>query len=122
MLSAAPRAVPFTAWILRVARNVAIDQMRPRRSIPCEEVFEQSHEADDSGRDRRWGIEMAPRTLPEEQRDVVVLRHLVGLTLGEIATRMGRSEASIHGLYHRGRQPLKRELIEIDCAPGASAA
>ena len=48
------RAVPFTAWILRVARNVAIDQLRQRRSIRCEEVFEQSHKADDSGRDRRW--------------------------------------------------------------------
>ena len=48
---------------------------------------------------------MALRTLPEEQRDVVVLRHLVGLTPGEIATWMGRSEASIHGLHHRGRQP-----------------
>ena len=35
-----PRAVPFTAWILRVARNLAIDQLRQRRSIPCEEVFD----------------------------------------------------------------------------------
>jgi RNA polymerase sigma-70 factor (ECF subfamily) len=52
----------------------------------------------------------------------VVLRHLVGLSPGEIAERMGRTEASIHGLHHRARQALRRELIDIDCAPTARAA
>jgi RNA polymerase sigma-70 factor, ECF subfamily len=117
-----PRAVPFTAWILRVARNVAIDHLRQRRSVTCEEVPELSCEGEDPGRDRRWGLEYALKALPEDQRDVVVLRHLVGLTPGEIAKRMGRSESAIHGLHHRGRQAIKRELIELDCAPVASAA
>ena len=35
-----PREVPFSAWIIRVARNVAVDHMRQRRAIPCEEVRE----------------------------------------------------------------------------------
>ena len=117
-----PRAVPFTAWILRVARNVAIDQLRQRRSIPCEEVFDPSVQSDDAGRDCRRDLESALGTLPEDQRDVVLLRHLVGLTPGEIASRLGRSESAIHGLHHRGRQALKRKLIELDCAPIASAA
>jgi RNA polymerase sigma-70 factor, ECF subfamily len=116
-----PRAVPFTAWILRVARNVAIDHLRQRRSTPYEEVFEPSCPGGDSGRDCRWSIESALKTLPEEQREVVMLRHLVGLAPGEIAERMGRTESSIHGLHHRGRQALKRELIEMDCAPAACA-
>src|SRR5215216_1775236 len=33
-----PRDVPFLAWILRVARNAALDQLRARRPIPCDEV------------------------------------------------------------------------------------
>ena len=56
-------------------------------------------------------------TLPDEQRQVVILRHVVGLTPGEIAERMGRSEGSIHGLHHRGRRALQRELERLDSTP-----
>jgi RNA polymerase sigma-70 factor (ECF subfamily) len=117
-----PRAVPFAAWILRVARNIAIDHLRQRRAVPCEEVFEPNRQVDDAGREYRWGLELALDTLPEEQRDVVVLRHLVGLSPGEIAERLGRTESSVHGLHHRGRVALRRELTALDCAPAAKAA
>jgi len=116
-----PRKVPFTAWIIRVARNVAVDYQRNRRSIPCEEVFATSLPDDDSARERRWGLEDALESLPEDQRDVVVLRHFVGLSPSEIATRMGRSEASVHGLHHRGRENLQRALANADCAPTTAA-
>jgi RNA polymerase sigma-70 factor (ECF subfamily) len=116
------REVPFTSWLLRVSRNVALDHLRQRRMVPCEEVFDFSQEADDSARDRRWGLEQALEALPAEQRNVIVLRHLVGLTPGEIAQRMGRTEASIHGLHHRARKAIRRELVEAECAPVARAA
>src|SRR5215475_2026762 len=32
------REVPFVAWILRVARNAALDHLRTRRAIPTEDV------------------------------------------------------------------------------------
>jgi RNA polymerase sigma-70 factor, ECF subfamily len=117
-----PRKVPFTAWIIRVARNVAVDYQRDRRSIPCEEVFAPSRPTDDPSPERRWGLEQALETLPDDQRDVVVLRHLVGLTPTEIANRMGRTEASVHGLHHRGRENLRRELANVECAPTTRAA
>jgi len=117
-----PRAVPFTAWILRVARNVAIDHLRQRRSIPSEEVFEPACQVDESGRECRRDLQAALRALPEDQEEVVVLRHLVGLTPGEIAERMGRTESSIHGLHHRGRLALQRELIGIERGPTTRAA
>src|SRR3954453_6183575 len=43
------RQVPFAAWILRVARNVALDHVRQRRAIPCEEVRELNPVRDDDG-------------------------------------------------------------------------
>jgi len=117
-----PREVPFTSWLLRVARNAALDHMRRRRAVLCEEVYEATRQSDDSGTDRRRGLEQALGSLSEEQRNVIVLRHVVGLTPGEIASHMGRSESSIHGLHHRARQTLKRELMAIECAPSARAA
>jgi RNA polymerase sigma-70 factor, ECF subfamily len=112
-----PRQVPFTAWILRVAHNAAMDSLRQRRTVACEEVIERSRPADDSSHDRRRGLEQALQTLPEDHREVVVLRHLVGLSPAEIAARMGRTEASIHGLHHRARRDLRRELIRGECGP-----
>jgi RNA polymerase sigma-70 factor (ECF subfamily) len=114
-----PREVPFSAWILRVARNVAVDHMRQRRAIPCDEVraLETDADDDDSSRMRSLGLRDALATLPEEQRQVVVMRHLVGLTPGEIANRLGRTEPSIHGLHHRGRGALRTALAEMECAP-----
>jgi RNA polymerase sigma-70 factor (ECF subfamily) len=112
-----PREVPFSAWILRVARNVAVDHMRQRRAIPCEEVREGGEYGHDDDSLRATSLNEALSTLPAEQREVLVLRHLVGLSPGEIATRMGKTEPSIHGLHHRGRGALRAELANRNCAP-----
>lgn len=112
------REVPFSAWIIRVARNVALDHMRQRRAIPCEEVRElQVHGDDESSRHRALDLRAALESLPEDQRRVVVMRHLIGLTPGEIAGRLGRTEPSIHGLHHRGRGALRTVLTEMGSGP-----
>lgn len=109
------RAVPFSAWIMRVARNVAMDHMRQRRAIPVEEVRQEQEGIDDPL--RQHALTEALASLPEDQRQVLVLRHLVGLTPGEIAERLGKSEPSIHGLHHRGRGALRSALEDRECAP-----
>jgi RNA polymerase sigma-70 factor (ECF subfamily) len=110
------RGVPFVAWLLRLARNVAVDHLRGNRMTPTETVLDADAssgvEFDDG--DAVWD---ALASLPEEQRVVVVLRHVVGLTPGEIADRLGRTEGSIHGLHHRGRRALQRELTLTGSTP-----
>lgn len=110
------RGLPFFAWLLRLARNVAIDHLRANRLTPTEEVIDPDA-AYGADLDRTETVRTALATLPEEQRQVVFLRHVVGLTPGEIADRMGRSESSVHGLHHRGRRALQRELARLDSAP-----
>jgi RNA polymerase sigma-70 factor (ECF subfamily) len=109
-----PRVVPFSAWILRVAHNAAIDHVRMRRPVPVEEVRPADAPDDgDGGRERFADLRLALAALPAEQRDVIVLRFLVGLTPGEVAERMGRSEDAVHGLQHRGRRRLRSEMLAL---------
>jgi RNA polymerase sigma-70 factor (ECF subfamily) len=105
-----PRSVPFSAWILRVAHNTAIDHVRARRPVPVEEVRPLQDSDDGSARERFRELESALDALPEEQREVILLRFLVGLTPREVAEHMGRSEDAVNGLQHRGRRRLRREL------------
>jgi RNA polymerase sigma-70 factor, ECF subfamily len=112
------REVPFAAWILRVARNVAVDHMRKRRAIPCDEVRELSSRHDHGDAQQvSLTLREALAELPDDQRDVVLLRHVVGLSPGEIAGHMGKSEPSIHGLHNRGRGALRSALAARECAP-----
>jgi RNA polymerase sigma-70 factor (ECF subfamily) len=48
--------------------------------------------------------------LPEAYREVVILRHLEGLTFPEVAGRMGRSLDSVKNLWARGLAQLRRSL------------
>jgi RNA polymerase sigma-70 factor, ECF subfamily len=107
--------VPFSAWILRVAHNAAIDHVRTRRPVPLEEVHPPDAAGDDGAgsRERFADLRLALDALPAEQRDVIVLRFLVGLTPREIAERMGRSEDAVHGLQHRGRRRLRSEMLAL---------
>ena len=111
------RDVPFAAWIIRVARNVALDHIRASRQIPLPEVRTSDEGGEQVGFERALCLREALERLPAEQREVLVLRHVAGLSPGEIAERLGKTEASIHGLHHRGRGALRAALRELEAAP-----
>jgi|SRR4051794_30792297 RNA polymerase sigma-70 factor (ECF subfamily) len=117
-----PRAVPFAAWIMRVARNAALDHVRARRQIPFEEVRSDDGGHEQVGFERSQCLRDALLQLPVDQRDVLVLRHLVGLSPTEIAEHLGKTEGSIHGLHHRGRSALQQLLRDMDAAPLIASA
>lgn len=111
------REVPFAAWILRVARNAALDYLRAKRAIPTEEVqvaeMGQTHLEAERSRDLRQALTQ----LPDDQREVLVLRHIVGLSPLEIADALGKTESSVHGLHHRGRLTLQANLKQLGATP-----
>ena len=111
------REVPFSAWILRVARNVAVDHLRARRPTPTEDLRPTSARSDQTAQEYGRSLRQALGELPDDQRTVVVMRHVVGLSPTEIAAQMGKTESSVHGLHHRARGTLRRALTELECAP-----
>jgi RNA polymerase sigma-70 factor, ECF subfamily len=115
------RDVPFAAWIIRVARNAALDNLRARRQIPVEEVRTSDDGLDQSDHDRAQSLKEALASLPEAQRQVLILRHIAGLSPNEIAERLGKTESSIQGLHHRGRAAIKVALSERGAAPVTAA-
>ena len=110
-------AVPFPAWLIRVARNAAIDHLRERRPLPCEEVRLSTPDPFDGNEQRLSDLKDAIAGLQQDQREVVVLRQVCGLAPGEIAARLGKSEGAIHSLHHRGRRELQARLRERGAAP-----
>jgi RNA polymerase sigma-70 factor (ECF subfamily) len=112
-----PRSVPFSSWLLRLAHNLAMDHLRSpgRRLTPCEEVrpLDEDQEPDD----RSHALREAISSLSDDQRNVLVLRHVAGLSPREIADRLGKTESSVHGLHHRGRRALQARLRLLDSAP-----
>jgi RNA polymerase sigma-70 factor (ECF subfamily) len=116
------RKSPFLAWVLIVARNVALDHMRQRRAVPCEEIGEREDGVHGTDPCDALTLREAIGSLPEDQRDVVLLRHVVGMSPGEIAAHLGRSEPSVHGLHHRGRGALRAELLRLQAAPAVLAS
>jgi RNA polymerase sigma-70 factor, ECF subfamily len=119
------RDVPFFAWVLRVSRNVAVDHLRRQRAIPVAEVRAMQEGNDTAAgiaSERITDLREALATLPHDQREVLVLRHIAGLSPAEIAVRTGRTEGSVHGLHHRGRRALTAELTSRGAAPSTLRA
>jgi RNA polymerase sigma-70 factor (ECF subfamily) len=85
-----PRRGRVTAWLLTIARNVAIDRARMRRIAPADpdviasalELADRDTMPDVGERDR---VQRALATLPDEQRRALVLAVYAGRTAREIS-------------------------------------
>src|SRR3954468_18994876 len=113
------RRRPFGPWLHRIVVNRAIDHARARvvrREVPAEEGAEP---ASDSLRDFSADEEVlgALAALPPEQRAVVVLRHLLGYTPGEIARLLRLPRGTVNSRLRRGLDALAEPLR--DAARGA---
>ena len=91
------------AWLAAIALNAG-RRLRRRRlnAEPFEEYAVQAP--------RTPEIHAALASLPQEQREAVVYRDVLGLSYGETAEQMGRSVNAVTMLLHRGRKRLRQTL------------
>ncbi len=101
-------AVPELAAAARAQRGDRPDARAPRGAVG--RADRATSEAPGADRERLESLRGALGALPEDQREIIVLRHLAGLAPAEIAARLHRSESAVHGLHHRGRRALRAEL------------
>ena len=103
------------AWLLRVARNGAIDRLRrDRREITVEAIPEEAIPAEQSllVREREDAVWDAVRALPPIYRDPVVLHYFAGLTQKEVAAALRLPGGTLRARLARARAMLADALSE----------
>ena len=114
--------VPFSSWLFRIAHNQVATHFRrnAQRGGPTAALSEDMVDFRDgpaTAVEERLAMEEVRRatdTLPEAQRDVIVLRFAVGLTITETAKALGKREGNVKALQHKAVAKLQRILVPDD--------
>ncbi len=105
-------------WLYRVVTNLCTDRLRSvrrRRAVGLEDAPEvadgaKSAEAELVDHDRMTALNEALDTLPDRQRQAVVLRHIEGFSNPEIAEVMDIGVEAVESLTARGKRALAAAL------------
>jgi len=105
------RGVPFGAWLLRIAVNAVVDRSkRSGRELAVDDPPELSTQPGLEQVEDRARLYRLVNQLPEDQKQVVVLRFAEQKSIREIAQQLRRSEGAIKQLQFRGLQTLRDEF------------
>jgi RNA polymerase sigma-70 factor (ECF subfamily) len=113
-----PPSASFSAWLFKIARNLAVDHFRKLGSqiiVPLEDNLDMGTDDLDKHMERSLTSDVlfqALRKLSDEQRDVVVLRFVTGMPIADVAGALDRSEDSIKGLQRRALTSLRTILTD----------
>lgn len=104
-----------TTWLYRVVANLCTDRLRRQRSVAIDSIPEPEDDRASvtegmQDQARTSALYAALSTLPERQRQAVVLRHIEGLGNPEIAEIMDISTEAVESLTARGKRALATAL------------
>ena len=109
------RGISFLAWLLRIARNLTINHWRVQRNhnssrnhgseraISSPEVFCEA-------KLREEEVWRAVRSLGGDQRQVIILRFVDGLSYPEVAQILGKNIGAVRVIQYRALSALRRAL------------
>jgi RNA polymerase sigma-70 factor (ECF subfamily) len=109
------RGLPFAAWLFRIAANLISDR---RQHHTREQPANNPEQLDSIPADSREFEEVEHRatlfrlvrTLPEEQRQVLLLRFVEQKSLKEVAREIGKTEGAVKQLQFRALTTLRARL------------
>jgi RNA polymerase sigma-70 factor (ECF subfamily) len=113
------RGCGFAPWAYRIARNLAIRELRHRQvtrraanrlEAEATQVHAEPLEEGAARAELRAAVVGALRALPEEQRSAAILREYEGLEYREIAAVLGCSEQAARARTYRARLALRAAL------------
>ena len=113
------RGIPFAAWLFRIAANLIADRWQQKsREQPVGEA-EQIESAASAGSEfeeveRKATLFRLVRTLPEEQRCVVVMRFVEQKSIKEVARGIRKTEGAVKQLQFRALATLRARMEGAD--------
>jgi RNA polymerase sigma-70 factor (ECF subfamily) len=116
------QGVPFSSWLYRIARNVAIDYLRTRRvHVPLTDEHVALVDEDELSplqlllrREDLEEVQHAVSQLAEEQQQVLILRFVEGLSHAEVGEVLSKTEEACRVLQHRALAALSKLLGESE--------
>lgn len=119
----------FSTWVYRITTNVCLDDIRKKKNRKVISLDEEIHVEDGEMKrqimsddplpdevaekeEMRRLVNDAINTLPEEQRLVISLRDIQGLTYDEIAEVLDCPSGTVKSRINRARQALKNVLLK----------
>jgi RNA polymerase sigma-70 factor (ECF subfamily) len=111
----------MTTWVFAIARNLRIDRLRrevPWQQLPEGRLAEASSEPmpDEAmaEKERQQRVQAALAELPPEQKDVVSLAYLEGLSHSEIAERLGLPLGTVKSRMRIAYQKIRQALASLE--------
>jgi RNA polymerase sigma-70 factor, ECF subfamily len=111
------QSAPFSAWLFRIAHNLAMDHFRAnRRWQPEEDVPETPGDEEPSAEaqalqsiGRQSMLELI-ENLSHEQQQVLALKFVFNFPNAEVATILGKTEGAVKSLQHRALVSLQKQI------------
>ncbi|RQO37020.1 RNA polymerase subunit sigma-24 [Herminiimonas sp. KBW02] len=112
-LSSWQRGSDMRAWLFGIMHNLHVDQVR-KPSLPTEELDEDtplpvSHHSVSDGLEMR-DLDTALRSLPPEQREILLLVALEEMSYEEVAATLGLPLGTVMSRLSRARQKLRAQM------------
>ena len=109
----------FDAWFSRIVVNVCRDRLRERRGRPATLTFDPPSSFDPIGESvERAALYGALARLTPDHRAVVALHYLEGLTVDQIADRIGVRAGTVKSRIHYGVSELRAAYEAAQRDPG----
>ena len=101
-------------WVRTVARRVAVSRWRRTRTAMGYLLHHGRPETMSAPSEDHALLVRALRDLSQPQRDAVVLHHLVGLSVEEVAQRTASPPGTVKARLHRGRAALAAVIGDLE--------
>jgi len=111
------RSVPFSAWLFRIAHNLAMDHFRANRRWQPEEEVPETVQGEESSAEEQALVSLGQTSmmtlierLSPEQRQVLTLKFVFRFSNAEAAAILGKSEGALKSLQHRALASLQMHV------------